>query len=62
MNGKLGFLIDPDDIDEITKKIISIFKNKEIKSLTDPQYLASAVYQEFGFDKFKSKIETALFN
>lgn len=62
MNGKLGFLTDPDDIDEITKKIINIFKNKEMKNLTDPKYLASAVYKEFGFDKFKSKIETALFN
>lgn len=61
LNGKLGLLIDPDDIDELTKKIINVFNNKEIKNLTDPEYLSTRVYEEFGFDKFKSRLEKTLF-
>lgn len=53
LNGKLGILIDPLDIDEITRTVIQVLKNKAPKWLYDREYLRKKVLEVYGYEKFK---------
>ena len=55
LNGKLGVLIDPDNIKEIENAIIMVL-NKEIsKELLDSNYLRKKVIEVYGTNKFKER-------
>lgn len=57
MNGKLGFLVDPDDNAQITETIISVLTNDvKDKNLVDPKYLSTCAYREFGYEKFRDRL------
>jgi phosphatidylinositol alpha-1,6-mannosyltransferase len=49
INGKLGKLINPDDIEEITKSIVALLSESKLKSNKD-------VTANFGFNRFKDKL------
>jgi len=59
MDGKLGFLVNPDNAKEISDTIRSVFSNKEDR--TNPKYLREMVKENFGLKVFNRKVEE-LFN
>lgn len=61
LNGELGVLIDPDDIEEIAKSIIGVFKKEIPNKLSDGQYLRKRVLEVYGFDKFKEKVKNLIY-
>lgn len=60
LNGKLGILINPDNINEISNVIIKIFKKEVSANLLDSDYLRKNVLEAYGFDKFKEKVSDLL--
>jgi glycosyltransferase involved in cell wall biosynthesis len=56
LNGELGVLIDPDNVDELTDVIIRVFKRKIPEKLMDPDYLRNKVIEIYGYDKFKEQV------
>lgn len=61
LNGKFGFLIDPDDKAQLAETIISVLsKNVQNTKLIDPEYLSSIVYLEFGYEKFRARLSNIL--
>jgi len=53
MNGKLGFMVDPDSVSEIIDTINLVSGSKEMR--TDPVYLRGKVEEEFGVGSFNKK-------
>ncbi len=60
LNGELGFLVDPDDINKLSEVVIKILKREVNQDLINPKYLSSRVYKEFGFEQFKSKLRSVI--
>lgn len=56
VDGELGLLVDPDDTKEITKAVIKILKGNIAKGLLDGEYLRRRVIEEYGFERFKTKL------
>ncbi|MBU2529693.1 MAG: glycosyltransferase family 4 protein [Elusimicrobia bacterium] len=56
LNGKIGTLIDPDNVEEISQAILNIFTENTDSSLINPKYLRNNVIENFGFKKFKEKL------
>ena len=54
MNGKLGFMVDPDSAEEITRTINLAFTVKEDR--TNPEYLSREVNLNFGIEVFNKKV------
>ena len=53
MNGKLGFLIDPDSAEEIIQAINLVFTVKENR--TNANYLIKEIASNFGIQVFNKK-------
>ncbi len=60
MNGELGILVNPDDVDEIAEAVINIIFNDEIKSKEHKRYLRDKVIENFGYEKFRENINNLL--
>lgn len=55
MNGKLGFMVNPDDVEEITGAINLACSAKEDR--TNPEYLAKEVEANFGIRVFNKRVK-----
>ena len=60
LNGDVGILVDPDDIDEIAEAILKVLKGEVDKRLLDGEYLRERVIGEYGSDRFKERIQHLL--
>lgn len=60
LNGELGILIDPENLDEIKYKIIKVLKREVDKKFFDENYLKKKVEENFGFVRFKERFEGIL--
>ncbi|MDN3513012.1 MAG: glycosyltransferase family 4 protein [Candidatus Brocadia sp.] len=58
--GKLGILIDPDNIAKITQTVLDVLNKNVDKKLIDRQYLSQKVIDTYGFDRFKERLKTIL--
>ncbi|MCM8799414.1 MAG: glycosyltransferase family 4 protein [Candidatus Omnitrophica bacterium] len=62
LDGKLGILVDPDNLDEIMQGIISVF-NKDINNrLLDSRYLRGKVLERFSLVHFESELKNLISN
>ncbi len=62
-HGKLGALVNPDDVDEIAQTITQILQTTYPNSLMyQPQYLRQAVIDTFGFEQFQKTLARHLQN
>lgn len=56
-HGKLGVLVDPDNIEEITQTIIQVIQRHHSNALLyQPQLLRQEVIKTFGFEQFKQTL------
>ncbi|MCM8791832.1 MAG: glycosyltransferase family 4 protein [Candidatus Omnitrophica bacterium] len=55
LDGKLGILVDPDNISEIERAVISILK-KDASIFMDREYLVEMVKQYFSIDRFVANL------
>jgi len=60
LNGELGLLVDPDNIEEIKSAIIKVLKREVDKRLLDGEYLRQRVIEAYGFDKFRERVRGIL--
>jgi len=60
LNGELGILVDPDNIDEIAEAIIKVLKGEAPKHLYDKNYLRQKAIENFGFEFFKNRVKMFL--
>jgi phosphatidyl-myo-inositol dimannoside synthase len=60
LNGELGILVDPDNVDEIAEAIIKVLKGEAPKHLYDKNYLREKVIENFGFEVFKNRVKMFL--
>jgi len=57
LDGELGILVDPDDVNAISEAIIKVFKKRVPKRLLDRTYLRRRVLEVYGLDKFKQRVK-----
>lgn len=60
LNGELGILIDPGDLNEIKFKILKVLKGEIDKKYLDGNYLKNKMLENFCFEKFKRKLKKIL--
>ena len=60
LNGKLGILVDPDNIDQIAEAIINVLQGNVPHHLLDPEYLRETVLEHYGFDKLTKRAKDLL--
>jgi glycosyltransferase involved in cell wall biosynthesis len=60
LDGELGILVDPDNIEEIAQAVVNVFKKKTSPKLLDGKYLREKVLKVYGFDKFKEKVKNLI--
>lgn len=58
LDGELGILVNPDDIDEIALAIIKALKKEVSKNILDSNYLRQRVLEVYGPDKFKERVKS----
>jgi len=56
LNGELGILVAPNNINEIKEAIIKVLKREVHQNLLDGLYLRQRVLDVFGFSKFKEQV------
>lgn len=57
LDGKLGALIDPDDVNEIAETIIQIIEKRHpLKILLQPEELRRQVIKRYGYERFKERL------
>lgn len=56
VNGKLGILVNPLDVDEIARAVVTLFSGNADHQLYQPSFLREQVIQYFGFESFKKKL------
>ncbi len=56
LDGELGILVDPDDLDGIKDAIVNVLKGEVDKRLLDREYVRKRVIEEYGFDRFKERV------
>jgi len=56
LNGKLGMLVNPDDVSEIAEVIIQVLTKNIKPQLYNGNFLRSEVLKAYGFDKFREKV------
>ncbi len=61
LDGELGILVNPNDIDEIAETIIKALKKEVPKNILDGNYLRRRVLEVYGFDKFKEKVKNLIY-
>ena len=57
LDGKLGILVDPDNIDQIAEAIMNVLQGNVPNHLLDPKYLRKTVLEHYGFDKFIERVK-----
>jgi glycosyltransferase involved in cell wall biosynthesis len=60
LNGELGILVYPDNVDEIAEAIIKVLKGEAPKHLYDKNYLRQKVIENFSFEVFKNRVKIFL--
>ena len=61
VNGELGVLVDPDDVDEIAQSLTLMLQRKHPHPLLyKPKVLRERTIKYFGFEKFQQTLETLL--
>lgn len=61
LDGELGLLVNPDNVDEIAKTIIDILDRNAPSRLLDGDYLRKKVLEVYRFDKFKEKVKNLMY-
>lgn len=61
IDGELGILVDPDNVDEIADAIIKVLKGDATEKLLDSEYLRKNVLKAYGFDRFKERLKTLIY-
>ena len=56
LDGELGILVDPDNIDKTGGAIINVLRGNVLDDLLDPEYLRKTVLKYYGFDVFCQKM------
>jgi glycosyltransferase involved in cell wall biosynthesis len=56
LDGELGILVDPDNMDEISHAIIKVLKKEVPKRLLDSRYLRKTVLEVYGFYRFRERV------
>ena len=59
-NGKTGFLIDPENIEEIAQAIISVLTGTAPKQLLDGEFLREETLKKFGLEQFPERVSEVL--
>lgn len=60
LDGELGILVNPDNINEISGAIVKVLKREVQSKLLDGECLRKRVLEAYGFDKFKEKVNNLL--
>lgn len=60
LDGKLGLLINPDDLSQITEAIVKVLKGNVDSRLLDVNFLRQAVIENFGLERFRQRVSEAL--
>jgi glycosyltransferase involved in cell wall biosynthesis len=60
INGELGIMVDPDNVNEIAEAIIKVLKGEAPKHLYDKNYLRQKVIENFSFEVFKNRVKIFL--
>lgn len=60
LDGKLGLLVDPDDINQISETIIKVLKKDVDSHFLDAKFLSQSVIENFGLERFRHRITEAL--
>jgi glycosyltransferase involved in cell wall biosynthesis len=60
LNGELGILVDPDNVNEIAGAIVKVLKGEAPKHLYDKNYLRQKAIENFGFEFFKNRVKMFL--
>jgi glycosyltransferase involved in cell wall biosynthesis len=60
LNGELGILVDPDNVNEIAGAIVKVLKGEAPKHLYDKNYLRQKAIENFGFEFFKNIVKMFL--
>ena len=61
MKGKLGFLVDPYNFNQISSTIISVLSGDvQNTDLLDPQFLSTNAFKEFGYEKFRARLNDVI--
>ncbi len=55
LNGELGVLIDPENLQDLEETIINVLNKKIPKKLLDKKYLRKKVIEIYGINKFKER-------
>ncbi|MBA7664368.1 GDP-mannose-dependent alpha-(1-6)-phosphatidylinositol monomannoside mannosyltransferase [subsurface metagenome] len=55
LNGNLGALVDPDNLEQITESIINFFSGNLSDCFHDPEYLRATVLKHYGLEVFHRK-------
>lgn len=57
LDGELGILVNPDNIDQIAEAIIRVLSRKVPERLLDGNYLRERVIEEYGVERLKERVE-----
>lgn len=57
LDGELGILVDPDDINDISQAILDVLRGNLPSRLLDADYLRNKVIQHFDINGFSSKVK-----
>lgn len=57
LDGEIGIILDPDDVEEISSTIVNVFKGNIRKELRDKNYMRKRSIEKFGFDKYKERLK-----
>lgn len=60
MNGELGILVNPDDVNQIADSITNVISNNKFKSTDHKKYLREKVVENFGYESFRENIYNLL--
>lgn len=61
LNGELGILVNPDNVDEISEAIIKTLKKEVPEKILDSEYLRKRILETYGLDKFKEKVKNLIY-
>jgi glycosyltransferase involved in cell wall biosynthesis len=60
LDGRLGLLVDPDDVCGLAQAIINVIEGKVEPHLLDPEYLRKTVLEHYSFKRFIERVEGLL--
>lgn len=59
-DGKVGILVNPDDVDTIADALIGVLQSKVNDKFLNSEYLRRKTLEKYGFDKFKKKVNNLI--